>query len=104
MIETQIKDIDPDQIELNIEEELEMTNFIELPEDTGEFQISGDEPEKQRQLYGLSYYLKQLNDPVYRRNALREFFYSREYRRTFYFLLRRALANKLRAFLKGFSS
>ena len=101
MIQTKIPGIDAGEIELNIEEELQNICLEKIPEDTGKFRLPEEESVFRKELYGLSYYLKQLKNPVYRKNAFREVLTSREYRKTFWFLLKRAFVNKVRMLLKG---
>ena len=101
MIQTRIPGIDAGEIELNIEEELQKLFLEKIPEDTGEFWFPEEETVFRKELYGLSYYLKQLRDPVYRKNAFRKILTSREYRKTIWFLLKRAFVNKVRLLFRG---
>jgi len=104
MIQTKIPGIDAGEIELNIENELQNICLEKIPEEIEESQLIEEETKYFKQLYGLSYYLKKMGDPVYRKNAIKEFSTSQKYRKTFYYLFLRALKNKITKFLKGTSS
>lgn len=105
MIETSITEINVVKIENKITQELLNTAFIELPEEVQTQYIHNspdpDNPAANlfrngKVIYGLSYYLKKLKFRSYRNASAKKFLSSPEYRQLFFFLIRRALYNKVK--------
>lgn len=109
MIETSITGIDAEKIKNELNRQLQYTSFQEDPQSiTSDYSADISEPVEHvplgdRTIYGLSFYLKQLRSSCYRKNAFREFKESSQYRSLFFFLVKRALFNKIKMIFKACS-
>jgi len=104
MICTKIQTINLEEMLKEINGELEMFPFEELPEENprdfikflnSHNYLDSEFLNRRRVHYGLIYYLKKLGDKSYRDAAFEQFFHSQEYRGACFYFIRRTMLNKI---------